>query len=110
MAAPVLASTPHESELRIDLVNGGRISCCGAENGDALRGIYLDDAVLDEAADMAPAFWPTVVRPTLSDRGGRALFIGTPRGRNEFFRIYEAARTDPTWTALMLRARDTGFI
>jgi phage terminase large subunit len=110
MAAPVLAAPPHESELRIDLVNGGRISCYGAESGDALRGIYLDDAVLDEAADMSPAFWPAVVRPTLSDRGGRALFIGTPKGRNEFHRIYEAARTDPTWTALLLRASDTGFI
>ena len=110
MAAPVLAAPPHESELRIDLVNGGRINCYGAENGDALRGIYLDDCVLDEAADMAPSFWPTVVRPTLSDRGGRALFIGTPKGRNEFHRIYEAARTDPTWTALLLRASDTGFI
>jgi len=110
MAAPVLAAPPHESELRIDLVGGGRISCYGAENGDALRGIYLDDCVLDEAADMSPSFWPTVIRPTLSDRGGKALFIGTPKGRNEFHRIYEAARTDRTWTALLLRARDTGFI
>ena len=74
MAAPVLAAPPHESELRIDLVNGGRINCYGAENGDALRGIYLDDCVLDEAADMSPAFWPAVVRPTLSDRGGKALY------------------------------------
>jgi hypothetical protein len=110
LAAPVLAAPPHESELRLDLVNGGRISCYGAENGEALRGVYLDDCCLDEAADMAPSFWPTVVRPTLSDRAGRALFIGTPKGRNEFFRIYEAARGDPTWTALLLRASDTGAI
>jgi len=110
MAAPVLAAPPHESELRIDLLNGGRINCFGAENGESLRGVYLDDVVLDEAADMAPSFWPTVVRPTLSDRGGKALFIGTPKGRNEFHRIYEAARTDPTWTALLLRASDTGVI
>jgi hypothetical protein len=110
MAAPVLAAPPHESELRLDLVKGARISCYGAENGEALRGVYLDDCVLDEAADMAPTFWPTVVRPTLSDRNGKALFIGTPKGHNEFHRIYEAARTDPTWTALLLRASDTGAI
>jgi hypothetical protein len=110
MAAPVLAAPPHESELRLDLVKGARISCYGAENGEALRGVYLDDVVLDEAADMAPSFWPGVIRPTLSDRNGRALFIGTPKGRNDFFRIYEAARIDPTWTALMLRASDTGAI
>jgi phage terminase large subunit len=110
MAAPVLKASPHESELRLDLVNNARINCFGAENGEALRGVYLDDVVLDEAADMAPSFWPTVVRPTLSDRGGKALFIGTPKGRNEFHRIYEAARTDPTWTALLLPAQATGFI
>jgi phage terminase large subunit len=109
-AGPVLAATPNESELRVDLVNGARISCYGAENGDSLRGIYLDDVVLDEAADMAPSFWPTVVRPALSDRRGKALFIGTPKGRNEFHALYEGAKLDPTWTALMLRASDTNFV
>jgi phage terminase large subunit len=62
-AAPVLAGLPNETELRVDLLNGARISCYGAENGDALRGIYLDDVVLDEAADMAPSFWSSVIRP-----------------------------------------------
>jgi phage terminase large subunit len=109
-AGPVLAAVPNESELRVDLVNGARISCYGAENGDALRGMYFDDVVLDEAADMAPSFWPTVVRPALSDRRGKALFIGTPKGRNEFWSLYEGAKLDPTWTALMLRASDTNFV
>jgi hypothetical protein len=110
IAGPVLAATPNETELRVDLVNGARISCYGADNGDALRGIYLDDVVLDEAADMAPSFWPSVIRPALSDRRGKALFIGTPKGRNGFWSLYEAARLDPTWTALMLRASDTNFV
>ena len=81
----------NESELRLDLPNGGRVRLYGAENYDRMRGIYLDGAVLDEAGDMDPRAWPEVIRPTLSDRGGRATFIGTPKGRNSFFDIYETA-------------------
>jgi hypothetical protein len=110
LAQPVLAAPPHETELRVDLINGARISCYGAENADALRGIYLDDVVIDEAADMAPTVWPNVIRPALSDRTGSALFIGTPKGRNEFHRLYERAQTEPDWSALMLRASVSGLL
>lgn len=100
----------HETELRVTLANGGQVRLYGAENYDALRGIYLDDVVLDEFADMPPAVWPEVIRPALSDRKGRALFIGTPKGRNEFWRIYDAATRDPDWYALALRASETGIL
>lgn len=104
-----IAASTHESELRVTLVNGATIRLFGAENYDALRGIYLDDVVLDEFADMSPEAW-TVIRPTLSDRGGRALFIGTPKGRNEFWRIYDNATRDEAWFHLALRASETGIL
>ena len=110
LAAPVLAGQPNETELRVDLVNGSRIQCYGAENAEALRGIYLDDACLDEYADMAPSVWPEVIRPALSDRQGGALFIGTPKGRNDFHRIVDEAGRDPNWTQLILRASETGYV
>ena len=110
IAAPVISGSPHETELRVDLVNGARIQCYGAENGEALRGIYLDDAVLDEMADMPESFWPSVIRPALSDRQGRALFIGTPKGRNAFWHLYDNANQDKDWTALMLKASETGYV
>lgn len=108
-AAPI-ATDMHETELRVTLANGGQVRLYGAENYDALRGIYLDDVVLDEFADMPPAVWPEVIRPALSDRKGRALFIGTPKGRNEFWRIYDNATRDPEWLALALRADETGIL
>ena len=92
MAAPVLAAPPHESELRLDLVKGARISCYGAENGEALRGVYLDDVVLDEAADMAPSFWPTVVRPTLSDRNGQRAVHRHTKGPQRVSSVYTRPR------------------
>ncbi len=110
LAGPVLAGDPHETELRVTLVNGARIRLYGAENGDALRGVYHDDVALDEYADMPPSVWPMVVRPALSDRNGKALFIGTPKGRNTFFDIYDDAGRDPEWTRLTLRASETGLL
>jgi len=100
----------HETELTVSLVNGARISLYGADNPDTLRGIYLDDVVLDEYADMAPRVWPEIVRPALSDRRGSALFIGTPKGRNDFWLRYDAAQRDPEWAAVMLKASETGLL
>ena len=85
----------HEGELRCDLPNGARISLYGADNPDSLRGLYLDGVVLDEYAQMDPRAWSEVIRPALADRGGWAIFIGTPMGRNSFWRLYEQAKAEP---------------
>jgi len=100
----------NESELRIDLPNGSRIRLYGADNPDRLRGMYLDGAVLDEYADMRPSVWGEVIRPMLADRLGWATFIGTPKGRNEFFEIWDAAKDRTDWYSVMLRASETGLI
>lgn len=100
----------HESELRADFPGGARLRLYGGDNPDRLRGIYLDGVVLDEPADMDPRLWPEIIRPALSDRRGWAAFIGTPRGRNEFHRIYTEALKDPDWYSVMLRASETGIL
>lgn len=99
-----------ESELSVELITGSRIRLFGADNPDALRGMYLDGVVLDEFADMRPALWGEVIRPLLSDRKGWAVFIGTPKGRNVFYDIHVQAANDPDWMSLTLRASDTGLI
>lgn len=100
----------HETELRVDLPNGSRIRLFGADDPDAIRGIYLDGVILDEYADMSPRMWGEVIRPALSDRKGWAIFIGTPKGRNQFFTLYDKARDDPEWLAAMFRASETGYV
>ena len=77
----------NQSELWVELVNGSRIRLFGADNPDALRGMYLDGVILDEYADMKPSVWGSVLRPLLSDRAGWAVFIGTPKGHNAFYDI-----------------------
>lgn len=100
----------NEQELRCDFPNGGRLRLYGADNYERLRGIYLDDAVLDEFADMDPRAWSQVIRPALSDRQGRATFIGTPKGANTFKDIWDEAGGDPEWFRLMLKASASGLL
>jgi phage terminase large subunit len=114
----VPGAEPNESELRLDLPNGGRVRLYGADNYDRLRGLYFDGVVLDEYADMDPRVWPQVVRPALSDRLGWATFIGTPKGRNDFWRIWAGdmetgwpgATNSDDWFDLMLKASETGIV
>jgi phage terminase large subunit len=100
----------HESELRCDLPNGARISLFGADFPDRLRGLYFDGIVLDEYAQMEPRVWSEIVRPALVDRLGWAVFIGTPRGRNAFWKLYDRARRDKNWFTAIYRASETGII
>jgi hypothetical protein len=108
--APIRGARASVSELKVDLPNGGRIRLYGADHYDRLRGIYLDGVVLDEFADMDPRAWSEVIRPALADRQGWAAFIGTPKGRNAFFELYQRAEASPEWYALRLRASQTGLI
>lgn len=110
MAAPIPGVSFNEAELRVDLPGDRRIRLYGADNYDRLRGLYLDGVVLDEYADMPPAAWGEVIRPALSDRLGWAAFIGTPKGRNAFFDLWQRAGQSPQWFALMLKASETGLL
>lgn len=99
------------SELWVELPNNGaRIRIYGADNPDRLRGIYLDGAVLDEFGDMDPTVWSQVIRPALSDRKGWAVFIGTPKGKNTFHKLWIGAESDPDWHRLSLKASDTNLL
>jgi len=108
--APIPGRDALVSELRVDLPNKGRVRLYGADNPDALRGIYLDGVVLDEFADMDPRLWSEVVRPALTDRKGWVIFIGTPKGHNAFYDVWQTAREADDWQAMMLKASETGLI
>jgi len=107
---PVMAKA-NQSELWVELINGARIRLFGADNADSLRGLYLDGIVLDEYADMrSPRIWGEIVRPLLADRLGWAVFIGTPKGHNAFWDIYNNATQDRDWYVKVLRASQTGLL
>ena len=106
---PVMAKS-NQAELWVELFNGARIRLFGADNPDSLRGLYLDGVVLDEYADMKPSIFGAVIRPLLADRKGWATFIGTPKGHNAFWEVYNNATQDPNWYVKVLRASQTGLL
>ena len=89
---PEYIAKTNETSLTLRLINGSVIALKGAEKPNNLRGRALDFVVLDEFADMRPEAWYEVIRPSLSDRQGGALFIGTPKGRNHFYDLWAKAK------------------
>ena len=100
----------NESELRIDYPNDGRIQLFGCDSPDALRGLYLDGAVLDEYAQMPSSLFGEVLRPALSDREGWAIFIGTPKGKNSFYELYSKADSSDKWFTQTYKASETKIV
>ena len=116
-ARPIPGVVFNQSELRVDYPNdnAGQARIYGADNPDALRGIYLDRAVLDEFGLHPPKTFSEVIGPTLVDRGGSALFLGTPNGKNQFYEIAQHAKArqasgDPDWFFVEYKASQTGLL
>lgn len=86
----------NESELTITLINGSTIFLRSADSPDRIRGIGVDACVIDEAADIPRLneTWQAIIRPTLSDREGHALIIGSPKGRNYFYDMWNNSDSD----------------
>ena len=108
--APVPGVRFNESELKVSFPNGAVIGLHGSDNPDSMRGVYFDGVVMDEVATMRGEVWGEIVRPALADRGGWALFIGTPKGMNLFHELFLRAQAEDGWYAGMFRADETGVI
>lgn len=106
------ANKINESELSIILKNGSTISLKGADNHDSLRGVGLDFIVLDEFADIDPEAFYETLRPTLSDKEGAALFIGTPKGiGNWAHELYQMQVENPElWSSHTYTTLDGGNV
>lgn len=112
---PIPGQQPNQSELRIDYPNQGQLRLYGSDNPDSLRGIYLDGAVLDEYGMHPAKTFSEVLSATLVDRGGWAMFCGTPNGRNQFYEIAEQAKAEqaagnPDWFYAEHKASETGLL
>jgi hypothetical protein len=102
----------NESELSILLKNGSTIALKGADNEDSLRGVGLDYLIMDEFADIDPEAFFEVLRPTLADRQGKAMFIGTPKGiANWAYELYQMEQEYPEdWKSFQYTTVDGGNV
>ena len=100
----------NESDLCITLINNSRIYLRSADNYDSLRGMKYNFIVMDECADINPEAWFSVLRPTLSDTQGDALFIGSPKGRNWFYDLWVNAKNSDEWESFQFTTLDGGQV
>ena len=105
-----LISAAHENTAVLTLINGRKIYLKGSDRPDTLRGVGLAYVVLDEYASMKPNVWEQIIRPTLADVRGGAMFIGTPAGKNHFYDIYTDALELDDWEAFQFNSTDNPFI
>jgi hypothetical protein len=100
------------NNLDITLINGAKIYVRGSDRPDTLRGVSLTYLVLDEVADIKPDTWEKVLRAALSDKKGKALFIGTPKGRNWFYDMYNLGESqeDEEWKSWHFTTKDNPLI
>src|SRR3954468_944421 len=101
----------NEQDLTITLRNGSTISLRGTDNFDSLRGVGLNFLVVDEFADCDPDAWNRVLRQTLSDTGGHALFLGTPKSRNHLHELWMKSQTgEDGWASWQYTTMDGGNV
>ena len=107
-----LIQQTHENTATMTLVNGRKISLKGSDRPDTLRGVGLAYVVLDEYASMKVEVWEQIIRPTLADVKGGALFIGTPAGKNHFYDIWKEADEDKNedWEAFQYNSTDNPIL
>ena len=111
LAAPIIKGQ-NVNNLTITLINGATISLKGADRPDTMRGVSLKFLVMDEYADMKPDVWEVILRPALADQKGKAVFIGTPQGRNHFYELYKYADMsgDETYSAWHFTSYDNPLL
>lgn len=90
----------------IQLINGSEVTLYGAEAHDRSRGTENDLVICDEFQDYVEDAWFESIYPTLSNRKGRALMIGTPKGKsnwgyeltqNPMFKYFHFTTLDGGW-------------
>lgn len=99
-----------ENTATLRLINGRKIQIKGSDRPDTLRGVGISFVVLDEFAFMKPAVWDEIIRPTLADVKGSALFIGTPDGKNHFYDLWKSAIDWDDWESFCFASVDNPTI
>jgi len=102
--------TIKEGDKTLYTPTGGYVTVRTADNPDRLRGAGLDFIVLDECAYIKEATWKEVLRPTLTERQGGALFISTPKGYNWFQRLYDEAENQEDWDRWQLSTYTNPYV
>lgn len=100
----------NEAELTVKYPNGSKLTLFGADNPDSLRGLGLWGVVFDEYSQQPSNIFTEIIRPALTDHNGYAIWIGTPKSKNEFYRLYQQSLKDEQWLGMLLNVENTNII
>lgn len=109
-ARPIPGVEFNEVELTVRYPNGSRLTLYGADNPDSLRGIGLWGVVFDEYSQQPSNIFTEIIRPALADHAGYAIWIGTPKGKNDFWELFDRHKKDEDWYTLLLKASESKII
>jgi len=108
---PEIIDKKNEVELKIFFKNGSQLYIQGADQPDTLRGQEVYGVILDEYAQMKSEVYDEIYRPVLAANGGWCWLLGTPKGKNDFYRKYRSALLNPAiWQVIHLSAETSGII
>lgn len=107
MSRPIPGTDRNESELILKYPNASKLFLAGSENPDSIRGIPLWGVAHDEYSLQQPTIFSSVTSKCLADHLGYGLFSGTPKGKNEFWRLFEAANKSSDWTVIFRTIEDS---
>jgi phage terminase large subunit len=109
-ASPIPGVDFNEVELTVKYPNGSKLTLYGADNPDSLRGIGLWGVVFDEYSQQPSNIFTEIIRPALADHEGYAIWIGTPKGKNELYRLYLRGKSEEGWLSLLMTVEDTKLL
>lgn len=108
---PVLRRS-NATDRRMELITGGVVEFWTLVDADAGRGRKYARIVVDEAGLVGGlmGIWRAAIRPTLTDLGGDAWFMGTPKGYNDFHTLYQRGGKDEGWQAWQRSTEDNPHV
>ena len=114
LAPATIQANESRLEIRTKTLKGGEsiIQLRGWESVETARGQHFDFLVLDEIASMKSFWvnWREILRPTLTDTKGEALFISTPKGYNHFFELCNEELKDKDFKTFHFTSYDNPFL
>ena len=100
----------NNSDLIIEFDTGSVILFYSAEAYDTIRGETFDGLICDEFAFFKPQAWDEVLKATVLVKGKKVLIMSTPKGKNQFYKVFNLANDNPQYKSFFGTSYDNPFI
>jgi hypothetical protein len=107
ISRPIPGTLYSEQDLTVKYPNGSKIFLVGSENPDSLRGIALWGAAFDEYSQQSPTVFSEIISKCLADHLGYGIFLGTPKGKNQFWKVFMEAKQSQDWDYVFRTIEDS---